>query len=311
MTQAHFFAQTSLRQRLLCVLALITLGSASAVHATTTDPLAISGTPPSKVVVGQKYSFTPTVSNPNKKSLKFAIDNMPTWMSFNTATGQLTGTPTAANVGWSGTMQIGVTDWVVWRDIPGFSITVTAASGGTDTPTISGTPKTSVVAGSAYSFQPTAKDPDGKTLSFSVQNKPDWATFSISTGLLSGTPSTSQTGTYGDSIISASNGSASAALPGFNVAVTSSTPTSASATIDWVPPTKNTNGSALTDLAGVRIYYGTSASSLTQVMQVASSTQTSATISNLTAGTWYFGGVAYTTTGAESTMSKVVSVAVQ
>ncbi len=43
------------------------------------------------------------------------------------------------------------------------------------------------------------------------------------------------------------------------------------------------------------------------MVQVASNTQTTTTISNLTAGTWYFGGVSYTTTGAQSTMSTVVS----
>jgi hypothetical protein len=40
---------------------------------------------------------------------------------------------------------------------------------------------------------------------------------------------------------------------------------------------------------------------------VASNTQTSYTLANLAAGTWYFGGVAYTTTGAQSAMSMPVS----
>ena len=41
---------------------------------------------------------------------------------------------------------------------------------------------------SAYSFQPTAKDANGDTLRFSISNKPAWATFSTTTGRLSGTP---------------------------------------------------------------------------------------------------------------------------
>jgi Putative Ig domain len=171
-----------------------------------------------------------------------------------------------------------------------------------DVPVISGTPPTSVIAGSTYEFQPSARDPDGKTLSFSVQHKPVWARFSIASGLLDGTPSSSQTGSYSDIIISASNGQYSAALPAFSVTVASP-----SATIDWLPPTENTNGSQLTDLAGTRIYYGTSASNLNHMVQVASATLKSHTIGNLAAGTWYFGCVAYTLAGTESAMSAVVS----
>jgi len=86
--------------------------------------------------------------------------------------------------------------------------------------------------------------------------------------------------------------------------VTSSTGT---ATLHWVVPTENTNGTALTDLAGVRIYYGTSASNLSQMVQMASTSQTSYTVSNLTAGVWYFASRAYTTTGVQSALSSVVS----
>ena len=44
--------------------------------------------------------------------------------------------------------------------------------------------------------------------------------------------------------------------------------TTGSAVVDLTPPTQNTDGSALTDLAGMRVYYGTSASSLTQVLDL-------------------------------------------
>ena len=44
--------------------------------------------------------------------------------------------------------------------------------------------------------------------------------------------------------------------------------TNGTATISWIPPTQNTDGSALTDLAGYRIYYGTSPSSLNQNVEL-------------------------------------------
>ena len=188
---------------------------------------------------------------------------------------------------------------------------VVASGGSTSTVTLSGTPATAVTAGSKYSFQPTAKDSAGKALSYSVQHAPSWASFSIASGLLSGTPTSSQTGVYSGIIISASDGTAASALPSFAITVKAVVAATGSATLSWVDPTKNTDGSALTNLAGVNIHYGNSPSSLTQVVQVSGSGQSSYTISNLTAGTWYFGAAAYTTTGVEGMMSPVQSKAIQ
>jgi Putative Ig domain len=307
-----FFIPTSLRRLSIRVLAgaivcAVVCGATAAYAAA--DGLAISGTPANSATVGQAYSFTPHVSNPLNKKLYFMIWDKPSWATFSTTTGQLSGTPSPDNVGTRDAIRIGVTDELVNAYTPFFSIRVSTATA--DKPSISGTPPTSVTAGGTYKFQPTAKDPDGKTLSFSVQNKPAWATFSIATGLLEGTPSSTQTGAYDDVIISASNGQYSSALPAFDVTVTGSTSSTASAVIEWVPPTENTNGTPLTDLAGVRIYYGTSAASLSHMVQISSKTETSYTIGNLSAGTWYFGGVSYTTTGAQSAMSRVVSMSVQ
>jgi hypothetical protein len=311
MNRAPFSTRTSLRRLSVRALAgaVVCFGAAAAYAAA--DGLAISGTPANSATVGHAYSFTPHVSDPLSKKLHFMIWSKPSWATFSTTTGQLSGTPSADDVGTQANMRIGVTDELVNAYLPFFSIRVSTATSTSDKPSISGTPPTSVTAGSSYKFQPTAKDPDGKTLSFSVQNKPAWATFSIATGLLEGTPSSTQTGAYDDVIISASNGQYSSALPGFDITVSGSAPSTASAVIDWIPPTKNTNGSPLTDLAGVRIYYGTSAANLSHMVQISSSTQTSYTIGNLTAGTWYFGGASYTTTGAQSAMSQVVSMSVQ
>lgn len=84
-------------------------------------------------------------------------------------------------------------------------------------------------------------------------------------------------------------------------------PTTGSATVSWTPPAKNSDGSALTDLAGYRIVYGTSASALTQTLQIANPGATSQTIGNLAAGTYYFAVKSYTSTGIESAPSQVVS----
>lgn len=58
--------------------------------------------------------------------------------------------------------------------------------------------------------------------------------------------------------------------------------------LTWTPPTQNTDGSALTNLAGHIISYGTAAGSLNQTRSVPLSVATNEyTIDGLTAGTWF------------------------
>lgn len=79
------------------------------------------------------------------------------------------------------------------------------------------------------------------------------------------------------------------------------------ALLAWTPPTQNTDGTSLTNLAGYRVNYGASAQSLVQAVQIANPATVNYTISNLTPGTWYFGVKAYTTQGSESALSNIVS----
>ena len=87
-------------------------------------------------------------------------------------------------------------------------------------PSVSGTPPATVAANNRYSFQPTLANPAGKPVSFSILNKPLWASFGLTTGELSGIPNAPQAGTYPNIIISASDGTSSSALPAFSIQVT-------------------------------------------------------------------------------------------
>lgn len=175
-------------------------------------------------------------------------------------------------------------------------------------PTISGTPATSVTAGNAYSFKPTASDADNNTLGFSIQNKPSWASFSTSTGLLSGTPTSTQTGTYGNIVISVSDGMASTSLSAFNITVNAPAAivTIGSATLSWTPPATNTDGTTITNLASYKIYYGNSSAALTSTVTVSQGI-TTYVIDNLAKGTWYFAVSSVNSSGSESPLSSVVS----
>jgi len=82
---------------------------------------------------------------------------------------------------------------------------------------------------------------------------------------------------------------------------------SGSAVVTWQTPTTNTDGSTLTNLAGFKVLYGTSSSSLTNSTTVDDITARSATISSLSAGTWYFAVRAFNTKNVESSNSNVAS----
>ena len=102
-------------------------------------------------------------------------------------------------------------------------------------PVISGSPVTSIIAGDTYLFQPAASDPDNDALIFSINNLPGWATFSTSTGLLNGMPTTGNVGNYSNIVISVSDGLATAELAAFDVSVTAPVVVNTPPTIDGVP----------------------------------------------------------------------------
>jgi hypothetical protein len=254
------------------------------------------------VTVGQAYNFQPQASDPDGDALTYSISNKPAWASFSSTTGRLSGTPGSGTAGTYSGITISVSDGTLSASLPAFAITVQSSN---RAPSISGTPPSSVTVGEFYDFRPTASDPDGDRLTFSISSRPAWAAFDSATGRLAGTPAAGDAGSYDGINISVSDGQASASLPTFGVTVTPGR--NGSVTVSWTPPTTNTDGSPLQDLRGFRIYYGTISSSLTSTMDVADPGLTSAVVEDLPPGTWYFGVRAYNASNAESDLSNVAS----
>ena len=172
-------------------------------------------------------------------------------------------------------------------------------------PTISGAPPPSVVEGQPYEFTPTAADPDGDDLQFTISRKPAWATFDKSTGRLAGTPDTQDVGNFTNIGISVSDGQATAALTDFNITVNAIA--LGSATLSWNPPTENVDGTTLTDLSGYRIYYGRSANQLNQSIVLNNPGLTRYVVENLAPANWHFAMTSVNSSGIESGRSPTVS----
>ncbi|MCJ8319480.1 MAG: FG-GAP-like repeat-containing protein [Colwellia sp.] len=86
-------------------------------------------------------------------------------------------------------------------------------------PIITGTAPTNIQENSLYNFLPTANDDTGQSLSFSIINKPSWASFSTSTGSLTSTPNNADVGLYTDIVICVSDTLVSTCLASFSINV--------------------------------------------------------------------------------------------
>lgn len=94
------------------------------------DPPSISGTPSTSAVEGEAYLFTPTAFDPDLQHgqvLAFSVDNLPSWASFDSATGTISGTPVGTDYGNHNAITIQVSDGELTALLPAFNIFVTRA----------------------------------------------------------------------------------------------------------------------------------------------------------------------------------------
>ena len=120
--------------------------------------------------------------------------------------------------------------------------TVASVSTANRVPAISGAPRASIAAGTAYRFAPTATDADGDTLRFGIYNKPAWASFNTRTGALAGVPRAIQT--FSDIVIWAYDGERGAVLRPFDITVTGTSTANRAPTISGTRSTSVNVGSA-------------------------------------------------------------------
>ena len=99
----------------------------------TNKPPTIAGQPLKSINAGAVYSFKPSASDANHDSLTFSIRNEPTWATFNSSTGLLSGIADTAEVGTYANIVISVSDGKVSASLPPFSVAVNQMSSGNAT----------------------------------------------------------------------------------------------------------------------------------------------------------------------------------
>ena len=176
----------------------------------------ISGTPGTEAAVGTEYVFQPQISDADGDAIRLQTRRVPSWLNVNPLTGELRGTPSLADIGLHKNILIIAQDDLEKTKLPLFNIQVYNPA-----PSIEGTPDTVVDSGETYQFQTTAADPNGDQLTYSIQNKPGWASFNQHTGLMTGTPNPTKTRNYRDIVISVSDGMNLVSLPAFDISVIS------------------------------------------------------------------------------------------
>jgi hypothetical protein len=119
-----------------CVLALSACGGTGGVSTTASSAQVgsgnsgsrLQGRPATAVSVGQRYSFQPVSVSGTGGTLTFSASNLPGWLSIDSRTGRLSGTPTAGDIATYTGLVIVASDGSATAP---FSITVLAAGSGT------------------------------------------------------------------------------------------------------------------------------------------------------------------------------------
>lgn len=90
---------------------------------------------------------------------------------------------------------------------------------------------------------------------------------------------------------------------------TQNTTTSSGKVLEWTAPTTRTDSSplSLSEIQGYRIYYGTSPSNLTMLVDLNDDTITDFTVDSIPSGNYYFAVTAYDMDGVESGFSNIIN----
>jgi RHS repeat-associated protein len=160
------------------------------VHAANTAPV-ITSQPGGPASVGRPYQYQVRAQDAEGDPITFHLDAAPAGMAIDTATGLLTWTPTAAQVG-SPHVAIAASDGRGGVVTQPFDLLVVDGAPNTP-PVISSSPRTVIGLGNAYLYIVRASDPDGDPLTYRFDAAPAGMTVN-DRGLIAWTPDAGQLG---------------------------------------------------------------------------------------------------------------------
>jgi len=147
------------------------------------DAPVFTSSPVTSGMQGALYSYTATAADLDNDPLTFTAPALPTWLTFNTTSHVLSGTPGNQFVG-NNLVTLRVSDGTASVDQT-FLIAVANVN---DAPVITSQPDTEARPGSAYQYIITATDIDGDVLTYSAPILPGWLIFNAAAHTLSATP---------------------------------------------------------------------------------------------------------------------------
>lgn len=157
-----------------------------------------------------------------------------------------------------------------------------------------------------FIFRPRLLSPGTGRLEFFAWNLPDWLTLSPKGGVIYGYPRNADAGRYNDIYLGVSDGARFDFVGPLTVVVYS---TNEPVTwLRWRAPTRNTDGSPLTDLAGFRVHQFVASPFSYRVTELMNPAATEILVGRLPDETVYFFVTALNSAGIESEYSNVISV---
>jgi RHS repeat-associated protein len=152
----------------------------------------ITSRPKGPAVVGLPYEYRVTAQDADGDPIVFSLGEHPTGMTIDAASGVVSWTPAANQVG-SPHVEVTASDNRGAATTQSFDLP-TVATATNRTPNITSTPRGSIRLGSQYLYAVVADDPDGDPLVYSLPLSPTGMTIDPRTGLVTWTPTASQMG---------------------------------------------------------------------------------------------------------------------
>ncbi|NQZ87687.1 MAG: putative Ig domain-containing protein [Colwellia sp.] len=154
----------------------------------------ISSSAVTTVEFGTLYSYSLVAADADGDTLTMSASSLPAWLTFDSATGSLSGTPAVSDAGDTA-ITLTVSDGTD-EITQSFTVTVTVSVDINNAPVISSTSIDAATANADYSYTLAATDTDSDSLTMSAPTIPAWLAFDPTTGILSGTPAISDEGDH-------------------------------------------------------------------------------------------------------------------